>query len=119
MAQPPVTRYSVAVDATAFVQLQASCTGKNTTANKTRKLMKDNKTIHALARPGSKSGKIRFIHTDGKEHCYYSVVNDLTGSRLSGFDSDAPTIDNTLNEVSVIFRNIRNKAKVVESIGDF
>lgn len=38
--------------------------------------MKDNTAIHRLARPGAKSGKIRFIHfRDGKEHCFYACVN--------------------------------------------
>lgn len=83
--------------------------------------MKDSTAIHSLARPGVKSGKIRFIHfRDGKEHCFYSCVNDLTGSRLSAFDSDAPGVDEPLKYIQSVFDDIRKKAtKVLEVIGDF
>lgn len=83
--------------------------------------MKDNTKIHRLARPGEKSGKIRFIHfRDGKEHTFYSCVNDMSGSRLSAFDSDPPSIDDSLKWVRSVFRDIRAKAtKVLEVIGDF
>lgn len=81
--------------------------------------MKDPTVIHHLAQEGEKSGKIRFIHNDGKEHCFYSVVNRLTGSRLSAFDSDPPTIDDPLAYVKSVFRDIRAKAEVLEVIGDF
>lgn len=83
--------------------------------------MKDNTAIHRLARPGAKSGKIRFIHfRDGKEHCFYSCVNDMSGSRLSAFDNDAPTIDDPLKWVQSVFDDIRKKStNVLEIIGDF
>lgn len=83
--------------------------------------MKDNRAIHSLARPGAKSGKIRFIHfRDGKEHCFCSCVNDLSGSRLSWFDSDAPSVDDPLTWVRSVFKDIRKKStKVLEVIGDF
>ena len=82
--------------------------------------MKDNTSIHRLARPGAKSGKITFIHKDDKQHTYYSCVNDLTGDRLSAFDNDAPTINNSLREVRSVFNDIRKKSKgVIEVIGDF
>ena len=83
--------------------------------------MKDPTVIHKLARPNCKSGKIRFIHfRDNKEHYFYSVVNDMTGDRLSAFDGDAPTIDDSLTWVRSVFRDIRRKStKVIEDIGDF
>ena len=81
--------------------------------------MRDNTTIHTLARPEAKSGKIRFIHRDGTEHTYHSCVNDLSGSRLSWFDSDLPTIGEDLSDVRATFKSIRKQAKVLEVIGDF
>lgn len=81
--------------------------------------MTDPTKIHPLARPGVKSGKIRFIHSDGKEHYFYSVVNDLSGSRLSAFDGDAPSIDDSMSWIKSVFKDIREKAKVIEVIGDF
>lgn len=81
--------------------------------------MKDPTVIHSLARPNKPSGKIRFIHSDGKEHSFYSVINDMSGSRLSAFDSDAPSIDDTLAWVKSVFRDIRKKAQVLEVVGDF
>jgi hypothetical protein len=81
--------------------------------------MKDPTVIHKLARPGEKSGKIRFIHKDGKEHYFYCVVNDLSGSRLSAFDNDPPDIDQPLAYIRSVFRDIRQKATVLEVIGDF
>lgn len=51
--------------------------------------MKDAKCIHELARPGTKAGKIRFIHfRDGKEHTFYTCVNDLAAVACRG--STAP-----------------------------
>ena len=83
--------------------------------------MKDNTAIHSLARPGIKSGKIRFIHfRDGTEHTFYTCVNDLSGSRLSWFDDDAPGVDDSLAYIKSVFKDIRKKAtKVIECIGDF
>jgi hypothetical protein len=75
------------------------------------------KKIHPLGE--GKSGKIRFIHSDGKEHCFVTTINSLTGSRMSGFDSSAPSIDLPLKEIKNIFRNIRNSCDIIESIGDF
>lgn len=72
--------------------------------------------IHQLG--SRKSGKIRFIHSDGEEHEFSTTVNSLSGNRLSWFDSDAPYIDG-LSWVKSVFRDIRKKAKVIEEIGDF
>lgn len=82
--------------------------------------MKNNQIVHPLARPGDKSGLIKFIHfRDGKEHCFRTCVNDLTGSRMSWFDSDAPDIGESLSYIQSVFTDIRKKAKVIEDIGDF
>jgi hypothetical protein len=81
--------------------------------------MKDNTTIHKLAAPGEKSGKIRFIHKDGKEHCFYTCVNNMSGSRMSWFDNDAPDINGSLAYIRSVFRDIRKKAQVIEVIGDY
>jgi hypothetical protein len=80
--------------------------------------MRDNTAIHPLAAPNEKSGKIRFIHTDGKELFFASAVNSMTGDRISGFNS-FDTIGHTVAEVRKIFAKIRAKATVLESIGDF
>ena len=83
--------------------------------------MKDPTKIHSLAQKGEKSGTIRFIHfRDGKEHTFTSVVNRLSGSRLSYFDGDAPSVDDSLKWVKSVFRDIRAKATRVISVeGDF
>ena len=82
--------------------------------------MKDNATIHQLAKPNMSSGKIRFIHCDGKEHFFYSCINFMTESRMSGFDNKAPSVDDSLHWVRSVFKDIRNKAiRILEVIGDF
>lgn len=82
--------------------------------------MKNNTAIHKLARPNQKSGKIRFIHfRDGKEHAFYTCVNDLSGSRMSWFDNNPPDIDESLSYIRSVFKDIRKKAEVIEVIGDF
>jgi hypothetical protein len=78
--------------------------------------MKDPASIHPLARPNALSGKIRFIHTDNTEHTYSTVVNDLSGNRLSWFDSNAPTINEKLSVVRGYFKKIRVKSLKVLSI---
>jgi|APSaa5957512576_1039674.scaffolds.fasta_scaffold264234_1 hypothetical protein len=83
--------------------------------------MKNNASINHLARPGTLAGKIRFIHfRDGQEHTFYSCINDLSGSRLSAFDNDAPGINDSLSYVKGVFAGIRAKAiEVLEVVGDF
>lgn len=82
--------------------------------------MKDATEIHPLALNGKPSGKIVFIHSDDQRHEYYSVINSLTGDRLSAFDNNAPTVNQSVKLVQTIFNNIRRKAKMVISvIGDF
>ena len=56
---------------------------------------------------------ITFIHKDGKEHKFYSVVNHMSRSRLSAFDCDAPGVDDPMPWVKSVFRDIRKKSKGV------
>lgn len=80
--------------------------------------MTDNTTIHELAEPRAKSGKIRFIH-NGKEHTFYTCVNSMTKDRMSYFDNNPPTINNSLSWIKSVFNDIRAKSHVVECVGDF
>jgi hypothetical protein len=77
------------------------------------------KKISSLADPQELMGQIRFIHKDGKEHLFYSVVNIMSGTRLSGFDDDPPSMDDSLAWVRSVFHDIRTKATVIEVLGDF
>lgn len=81
--------------------------------------MKNNTQLHPLAAPNVQSGRIEFEHSDGTLHTFTSVVNSLSGSRLCYFDNDAPDVDPSLAYVRSVFRDIRNKAKVRSSVGDF
>ncbi len=82
--------------------------------------MKNPSVIHSLARPGAKSGYIKFIHfQDKKVHTFASVINDMSGNRMSYFDSDPPSVDDPLKWVRSVFRDIRLKAEVIECVGDF
>jgi hypothetical protein len=82
--------------------------------------MRDPTVIHPLARRGEKSGKIVFIdQADGKDHSFTSVINDMTGSRLSYFDNNPPSIDDSLTWVRSVFADIRKKARVKLDVGDF
>jgi hypothetical protein len=62
-------------------------------------------------------GVIRFIHSDDKQHEFYSVINLLTGCRMSAFDNCAPSVDDTMKWVKSVFRDIKAKAKVIEYKG--
>lgn len=55
-------------------------------------------------------GMVEFIHTDGEKHTFKSFVNELTGDRLSWFDKNPPTTNDTVPEVKKIFANIKKKA---------
>jgi hypothetical protein len=82
--------------------------------------MKDPTSIHPLAQKRKRSGKIRFMR-EGKEHCFYSCINRLTGSRLSAFDANSPSIDDSVSWVKTVFKSLREdpRVTVIESIGDF
>jgi tRNA/tmRNA/rRNA uracil-C5-methylase (TrmA/RlmC/RlmD family) len=77
--------------------------------------------ISSLADQTKKAGFIRFIHfRDGSERTFTSVVNTLSGDRLSWFDDAAPSVGNDVRQVKRMFDSIRRKAtRVIECIGDF
>lgn len=83
--------------------------------------MKDNTFVSRLAREGVPSGKIVFIHfRDGTQHSFQSCVNDMSGSRLSWFDSNQPDIGESIAYIKSVFRDIRKKAtKIISDEGDF
>lgn len=60
-------------------------------------------------------GEIRFIHSDGKEHRFYTAVNEMTGDRLSAFDNSAPTLNESLSSIRATFSRIRATAQKVIS----
>ena len=63
-------------------------------------------------------GVIRFICSlDNEEHEFYSVINKMSGSRLTAFDGDAPSIDDPMPWIKSVFRDIRRKEKVLEFQG--
>lgn len=61
---------------------------------------------------------VEFTHfRDGQRHRFYSAVNEMTGNRLSAFDSDPPAIGDPLAWVRSVIRDIRAKASDVRVIG--
>ncbi len=76
-------------------------------------------TTSSLHDSRKKGGAIAFIHKDGTQHTFYSWVNKLSGNRLSAFDDNAPYIGDSLAWVRSVFKDIRAKDEVLESIGDF
>jgi hypothetical protein len=75
-------------------------------------------TPHQIGDTEKPWGEIKFIHTDGKEHIFYSYINEMSGNRLSAFDNDPPSINDPIKWVKSVFRDIRKKATVIESIGN-
>jgi hypothetical protein len=75
--------------------------------------------ISSLADPEKKAGIIRFVHKDGTERTFVTVVNRQTGSRMSWFDDCAPWVTESEAWPKSVFRDIRRKAKVLECVGDF
>ena len=74
-----------------------------------------NKPSHSLISTDAPWGEISFIHTDDTPHSFYSGINEMTGSRLSAFDSDAPGIDDPMSWVRSVFRGIHKKSLRVVS----
>jgi hypothetical protein len=87
--------------------------------------MKNVAKIHSLADPTKKAGTIRFVHKDKdngeeSERTFTTVVNRLTGDRLSWFDDNAPYVTKSDAWPKSVFRDIRKKAtRVIECVGDF
>ena len=73
-----------------------------------------NETITDKTKP---YGIIRFMVQNGKERSFYSVVNDLTGDRLSGFDTNPPSVNDSISWVKSVFRDIRKKTTVLNYAG--
>jgi hypothetical protein len=86
--------------------------------------MQNPTVIHSLAQADKKAGLIRFTDENGATHVFASVVNRLTETRLSWFDSDPPIISDTDAWASSIFKDIRRHAGegrliITEDIGDY
>lgn len=82
--------------------------------------MKDAKALHPLARNGTKGGQIKFIDTQGTQRTFTSLINDMTGDRLSYFDNESPSINDKLKWVRSVFDDIRRESKLIVScVGDF
>ena len=61
-------------------------------------------------------GVIRFIDfKDGSEHKFYTMVNEMSGNRLTAFDNDPPSIDDSLPWIKSVFKDIRKKATEILS----
>jgi hypothetical protein len=73
--------------------------------------------VHPLG--SGRSGAIEFIHSDGSKHRFYSTINRLTGDRLSAFDNEAPTVNDSIRWVKSVFRDVRAKAAVTSVVGTF
>lgn len=54
---------------------------------------------------------LQFIHSDEKEHFYYSAVNTLSGDRLSGFDGKLAKND----DYKKVMKKIKSKCKILFS----
>jgi hypothetical protein len=69
---------------------------------------------HPLCDMSEPWGVIRFIHfRDGSERKFYTMSNNMTGSRMTAFDDDPPDIDDPMPWIKSVFRDIRKKATKV------
>jgi len=69
------------------------------------------KSLLSLSDENQKGIIIKFIsEIDLKDHLYYSLVNSLTGDRLSGFDSGPPSINQSVSDIKSIIDKIRKQA---------
>jgi hypothetical protein len=75
--------------------------------------------LHPLADTSKKYVMVRFIHPqDGKEHQFFSVVNSLTGDRISGFDDSPPSLEDSMSWVKSVVRDLKARAKILETISN-
>lgn len=74
--------------------------------------------VHPLHEKGKPFGVIQFVHHDGTVHIFRSEVNRLTGDRLTGFDNEAPGINDPMDWIKSVFKGIRSKATVLQEIGN-
>jgi hypothetical protein len=74
---------------------------------------------HPLCAMNKPWGVIRFIHfKDGSERKFYTMINQMSGSRISAFNNDPPSTDDSLPWIKSVFKDIRKKAtKVLEYQG--
>jgi hypothetical protein len=70
-------------------------------------------TQHPLADLTKPHVHILFTRKNGTTHHFYSCINEMTGSRLSAFDSDPPRIDDGMAWVQRMIRNIQANEKVL------
>jgi len=78
------------------------------------------KQVHPLADENKPFVKIKFIHSDKKEHFFYSCVNTLSGDRLTAWDNSPPTINDSMADVKRTIQKIRSNAvSITESISSF
>lgn len=54
---------------------------------------------------------MEFIHNE-KHITFYSLVNIMTGNRLTSFNNEPPRIDDSMNWVKKIIKGIKSKSKV-------
>jgi hypothetical protein len=74
--------------------------------------------VHPLHDVRAAGVAIRFIHSDGEIHEFYSWVNRMTNNRLSGFDNDPPTVGDSLKWVRSVVRDITARRPVLDRIGN-
>jgi hypothetical protein len=61
-------------------------------------------------------GVIRFINfKDGSEYKFYTMVNEMSGNRLTAFDNDPPSINDSLPWIKSVFKDIRKNANEILS----
>lgn len=81
--------------------------------------MKNPTVIHSLARTNEKSCKVTFQRKNGSIATFSSVINDMTGDRMTYFNNDAPTINNTKADIKKMIQQIRMDCTIIEHIGDW
>lgn len=69
---------------------------------------------HPLCAIDKPWGIIYFIHK-GKKRKFYTMINQMTGSRMTAFDWEPPSIDNPIKWIKSVFQDIREKSEKVIS----
>jgi hypothetical protein len=55
---------------------------------------------------------IRFIHK-GSEREFYTMINTMTGDRMTAFDNDPPSINDPVKWIKSVFRDIHKRSDKV------
>lgn len=73
--------------------------------------------MHPLA--VGRSRQIEFVHfVDGEVHIFTSTLNDMSGDRMSYFDSEPPTMDDkNAAWAKSVFKDIEKKCEVLKDTG--